>query len=308
MPFDPKFTSGVIYPIMPAFNKYDGLDRKAISAYLKHLEKNKAKIILTTAGTSRFNFLNDEELSAFSKVCSEFDGVKILGVPPVCDIQMLRWIAVMNELKPDAVLMVYPDRYYNDSSIVDYFHKHADQFESPVMIHGMFMRNAVKGGMYDFTPGLVNKIKDHPNIIGMKEECTSYELAYKVCRKCADEDFLIFPAGGSCRRYILTHPAGAQNFLGGIGNIYPKIEESFYEYTKNKEYDKAWRIVENYEDPLFEVFGPIGWHRALQAALDIKGLLVSSNRRPFAAPDEGQVPAIQDVLRLIESRIGIEGL
>jgi dihydrodipicolinate synthase/N-acetylneuraminate lyase len=211
-------------------------------------------------------------------------------------------------------MLMYPDRYYSDEDVCGYFFRAADKLEIPAMIHGMFMRHATAGGTYDFTPSIVAKLKEHPNIMGMKEESTSYEMAYKVCRQ-ADDGFLIFPAGGSCRRFLLTHPAGAQNFLGGIGNIYPEIEEAFFESLKRGAFlsdpddiNPAHKIVERYEDPLFEVFGPIGWHRALQIALVEKGLLKTSNRPPFAEARPEHVNAVRKVLQLIESRLNKEGL
>lgn len=306
MAFDDKWRSGVIYPIPPAFDADGEFSQEIVEHYLDYLEKHGAKIILVTAGTARFNMLADHEIEALNASCNEFSGVKILGLPPVPDKLLEQWIDHTNGWKPDAVMLMYPDRYYSDEDICGYFFRAADKLEVPVMIHGMWMRHAI-GGTYNFTPEIVAKLKKHPNIIGMKEESTSYEMAYKVCRQ-ADDGFLIFPAGGSCRRFLLTHPAGAQNFLGGIGNIFPKIEEAFFSAIKDGDYQKAHKIVEHYEDPLFATFGPIGWHRALQIALCQKNLLKTTNRMPFAAPKREHADAIRDVLMLIESRLDTEGL
>lgn len=302
-----KFCSGVIYPIPPVFNDTDYLDASALRHYLKYLSDNDAKIILVTAGTARFNMLSNSEMLQFNEVCSEFDGVRILGLPPMAECHLNQFIIQANALKPDAALLMYPDRYYSDTDIVGYFFRSADKLEIPVMIHGMFMRHATAGGTYNFQPGLVEKLKTHPNIIGMKEESTTYDLAYTICR-CADSEFLVFPAGGSCRRYLLTYPAGAQNFLGGIGNIYPQIEDAFYNYIKAGDTTKAHAIVKNYEDPLFEAFGQIGWHMALQEALRQKKALVGTNRAPFAEIEVSQAKVIQDVLHLIETRLNTVGL
>jgi 4-hydroxy-2-oxoglutarate aldolase len=305
--FPEKFTSGVIYPIPPAFDSQGDFDQVAVENYLEHLHKNGAKIILVTAGTARFNMLTNHEIEALNASCNQFQGTKILGLPPVPDKLLSRWIDHANSWEPDAVMLMYPDRYYSDEDVCGYFFRAADKLKVPVMVHGMFMRNAVAGGTYNFTPEIVAKLKKHDNIIGMKEESTSYEMAYKVSRQ-ADHKFLIFPAGGSCRRYLLTQPAGAQNFLGGIGNIYPQIEEAFYIAMKEGLTTTAHKIVERYEDPLFAVFGPIGWHRALQIALNVKGLLKTTNRISFGEAKPEHVKAVKAVLQLIESRLDKEGL
>lgn len=302
MPFPSKFCSGVIYPIPPAFDTNDEFDHGAISRYLEFLDKHGAKIILVTAGTARFNMLANDELCDFNATCMEFPGIKFLGLPPLPDRLLRQWIGMANNWKPDAVILMYPDRYYSDDDVCGYFFRAAEKLEIPVLVHGMFMRHAM-GGMYNFTPEIVGKLKQHKNIIGMKEESTTYEMAYRVCRQ-ADDDFLIFSAGGSCRRFLLTYAAGAQNFLGGIGNIYPEIEEAFYAAIKSGDYRKAYHIVARYEDPLFAAFGPIGWHRALQIALERKKLLITTNRLPFAEAKKEHIESVDNVLRLIEFRLG----
>lgn len=302
-----KYLSGVIYPIPPAFDRQGEFSSKAVHNYLTFLDKHGAKIILVTAGTARFNMLHYSEIRALNIACMKFPGVKILGLPPMPDKLLQVWIDQTNDWKPDAVMLMYPDRYYSDEDVCDYFFRAANKLKVPVIVHGMFMRNAVSGGTYNFTPEIVAKLKKHENIIGIKEESTTYEMAYKICRQ-ADDKFLIFPAGGSCRRFLLTHPAGAQNFLGGIGNIYPEIEEAFYAAIKNSDYNTAHKIVERYEDPLFETFGPIGWHRALQIALHEKKLLMTTNRLSFAKITGEQIIKIRNVLKLIESRLDKEGL
>ena len=61
-----KFCSSVIYPIPPCFDSNDQFDHLSISGYLNHLQKNCAKVFLTTAGTSRYNFLSDREFIVFN--------------------------------------------------------------------------------------------------------------------------------------------------------------------------------------------------------------------------------------------------
>lgn len=300
-----KFTKGVIYPVPPAFK--DGiLCPEEIKKYLTYLYDNGAKTILVTAGTSRFNFLSDLELIKFNTLCSQFGGNVVLGIPPTSNVHAKNYIIKINELASrddvnvDGVLCFYPDRYYDDKSIVEYFNWLADELNVPVMVHGMPMRKA-SGGMWEYNTRIIEKIKRHPNIIGMKEESPTIDGAYEVC-KSASSDFLVFPAGGSCRRFLLTHPRGAQTFLGGIGNIFPQIEEYFFNRFTNGDVKEAYRIVVDYEEPVFDVFKPIGWHKALQEALNYKGLLVTENRKPFSDITDEQKLDVHKVIDEIEEK------
>jgi len=291
---------GPIYPIPPAF-KNGVLDRAEILRYTNYLHDNGAKTILTTAGTSRFNLLTTDEVRQLNFSVSLFPGRKIVGLQPLADVHLANELNAMNSLDADAVLLFYPDRYYDDETIVNYFHKAADISPLPVLIHGMFMRHAL-GGMYNFQQELVVKLMGHPNIVGMKEESSTYSLAYKIS-SLANKEFLIFPAGGSCRRYLLTGPSGAQTFLGGIGNIFPKIEETFFREFKFGDKNTAYKIVTDFEESLFDVFSKIGWHKALQEALNYKKLLVTENRAPFSLmTNDEDKEAIHNVLDTIELR------
>ena len=53
-------------------------------------------------------------------------------------------------------------------TIINHFYRCADSSEIPVIIHAMFMRNG-NGGWYDYSAELINKLVEHPNIIGIKE-------------------------------------------------------------------------------------------------------------------------------------------
>jgi 4-hydroxy-tetrahydrodipicolinate synthase len=295
-----ELSQGPIYPIPPAFKK-KRIDSDEVIKYVNYLYDHGAKIVLTTAGTSRFNFLTNGELRQLNFAISCFPGKVIVGLQPLANIYLKQELTALAAVKADAVLLFYPDRYYDDETIVNYFHEAADVSPLPVLIHGMFMRHAL-GGMYNYQPDLVTKLMDHPNILGVKEESTTYALAYKIST-LASPSFLVFPAGGSCRRYLLTGPAGAQTFLGGIGNIFPEIEETFFKEFKSGDKNIAYKIVTNYEEVLFKVFSKIGWHKALQEALNYKGLLATENRAPFSAMvDEEQKQIIHNVLDSIQQK------
>jgi len=298
-----KFCQSVVYPIPPSFQRDQRLDLDSVVNYITHLRLNGAKVFLTTAGTSRFNLLSDEEIIRLNRCVFDtvkvLGGVFIMGLPPVASWHLSAHLAQAETLKPDAILAMYPDRYYNDDAIINYYKHLVCATSVPTMMHGMSMRNAT-GGTYNYSTDLVKKLKDI-GVIGMKEECTEYHLAYLMSR-LADESFLVFPAGGSGRRFLLTHPAGAQNYLAGIGNLFPRWEELFYSHMKAGEISSASRLIREFEDPLMECFGKIGWHLALQTALQQLGTLPTYNREPFAVATDAQVQAVVDIIQSLNQK------
>jgi dihydrodipicolinate synthase/N-acetylneuraminate lyase len=296
-----KIASNVVYPIPPAF-KNEAFHTEEVEKYLQKLYDRGARTVLTTIGTSRYNLLNDMEIFEFHHAMSTFKGTRILGVPATAEHHLKHHLITIDALDlADAIMIVYPDRYYNDQTIIDFMHSVASISQLPILFHGMFMRNAIGGGTWEFTPKVVEAIKQHGNIIGMKEESINHNTAYKISL-LADDNFIVIPAGGSCRRYLMCGPAGAQTFLGGIGNIFPEIENTFYTEYKSGNHKIANEIINDFETPLFNVFEKIGWHKALQIALNLEGLLTTDNREPFSRPSDDEINAVQEILNDIKQR------
>ena len=163
---------GPVYAIPSSFNSAEELDTEQTTKYLAFLQENGAKTIMTTAGTSQFNLLTSEEVRIFNKTCANnFDGVSILGLPPLSEKLLHKEINWVNENIPESskvcIMLLWPDRYYNDKDIKEFFCEAAHLSKVPVLIHGMFMRNGT-GGTYNFSASLVNELAKHENIIGLK--------------------------------------------------------------------------------------------------------------------------------------------
>ena len=292
------FCDGPVFAIPTPFNHEGYIDEQALKSYLDFLYKNGARTIMTTAGTSQFNLLRAEEIRKLNEICCKsFPGKVILGLPALslklaqCEIG---WVNCLEKSNNVSIMLLYPERYYNDESIVDYFHSLADISPFPVFIHGMYMRRG-NGGLYDFSSKLINKIAKHDNIIGMKEETSDLAAAYNICKNI-DKNFEVIVAGGSQRRFSFLHQAGATTFLTGVGNLFPKIDIDFYNEFLSKNIERANKLTRLFENPLFDVFMDIGWHKSLRSALKIMDLSCYHNRSPFPDCTSKEANLIKKIL------------
>lgn len=298
-----------VYAIPPSFSETETLEIGKTVKYVKYLEKGGASCIMTTAGTSQFNLMTSDELRFFNKTCVQhFKGSVILGLhaaPTKMIMEEIEWLReVLDEEDHHrvGVLLLFPDRYYNDDQLLDYFGYIANNSPFPILVHGNSLRKGY-GGVFEYNGDFCVKLAQHSNIVGMKEECSSWDLGYKLCRevRLADEDFGVIVAGGSQKRYMALRTAGANSFLTGIGNIYPEISETFYSLC-NKNIKDAEEFIREFEEPFFDVFMKIGWHAAMREALKIKGLL-SHDRDPFIKLEDDKKAEIVKILDKIESKI-----
>lgn len=299
---------GPVIPIPPSYSE-SGLCYNEIEKYINWLVDRDVKIVMTTSGTSQFNLMNNQEIRSFNIFCAcQFPHNKIIGIQPVSLQEVLCEIKYYNQhismLDNTYLMLFFPERYYGQEHVVDFFHEVADVSKVPVFIHGMSMRSGT-GGLYDFNANLVNSISKHSNIIGMKEECSSFELAYDLCRN-SDPDFLKIVSGKSARRFTLLRAAGAHTYLAGLGNIFPKLDQTIFNWFK---IDKnPFKMLKEFEDPFFDVFMKIGWHKALRECLKQEGLCCSNNRKPFPDCTQRESETIMAVVESIKKKLTLGNL
>jgi len=296
-----------VYPIAPSFLENEDFDIKTTEKYINYLQGNGANVIMTTAGTSQYNLLTRKEINLLNDIAvSNFNKQKIIGMPAVSTRELLVEIENVNKKKytNTAIMLLYPERFYYNSEIIEWAFSAADLSKYPVFLHGMFIRKGT-GGTYNYTSELYNELIKHPNIWGTKEETNNLSTAFDVVDGIKNTDFSIIVAGGTLRRFMFLNPAGANSFLSGVGSIFPQIEEVFYKAHKNNDIVLCKKIIQEYETPLFNAFKNIGWHPALREALKIKGLC-KFDRKPFVQIKKEEKKQIKNIITKLETKYKLD--
>jgi dihydrodipicolinate synthase/N-acetylneuraminate lyase len=263
------------YPIPPSF-KNKNLELGSTQKYLTYLKDKGAKTVMTTAGTSQFNLLSIEEIREFNKVISTFEGNKILGLPSLSNLHLKNEIKLLNaqNLSNAYILILFPERYYNDEQIILFFKEICNYSDYPILVHGNILKKGF-GGNYEYSKPLLESLKNINGFMGMKEEAST--LMHSI--KNIPDKLEVIVAGGSMRRFWSLEPHGATTFLSGVGSFNPEYEEQFYTDYHNNPLN-AKNIMNKIETPLFNTFMEIGWHASMREALHQMGFMLD-NRDPF---------------------------
>jgi len=293
---------GPVIPIPPPFTESQLFNTSELIVYLDFLLDRGVTHIMTTAGTSQFNLLPICGIKLLNDICcANFPNKCTLGIPSGNTLKVLTMIRELNK-KPELfnVIVFYPERYYNDEVVItDFFYRVADCSKKPIFIHGLPLKSGITGQSINFSADLVNKLAEHENIVGMKEESSSFDFGFDLCSKVEDKNFQIIVAGKSAQRFSLLHQAGAQTFLSGLGNLYPTLEMKIYRDILSNGYSED---VVKIEKPFFDTFMSIGWHKALRAALRIKGFKFY-NIDPFPKTTNKEFDRIRQVLLFVEKHL-----
>lgn len=295
-----KIAKSLVVPIPAMYDNYGGINKLSIFNYLDFLKGRGVKCVMTTAGTSQFNMLAKRDVAKLNYAVSA-DGFSsyILGIPPTNTTRTIEQIksleGMVGKKSNKCVMLLYPERYYDDETILNHFYKCADSSQIPVIIHAMFMRKG-NGGWYDYSAKLINKLVEHPNIIGIKEETSELGKAYNICSDINTSDCVVIAAGGSMRRFNALKPTGIQTWLSGVGNMIPEAELAFRKDTSKID------IIKDFENPMFDVFMKIGWHKAMREAIRQLAIGCIINGEPFAKISSEEKDKIQNVLEELKEK------
>lgn len=304
-----------VIPIVPFYNKQQEIFFEEILKYIQNMYRVGIRNFMTTAGTTQFNLLSSEEVfSINSLLVKELpkDTSLILGIKDGNNNLVQKDIEQSLELIDRdniSLMLLYCDRYYGENHLFDYFVNFAEKYKKPFFVHGMFMRNALKGGMYNFSGGLINGLLSNDYISGIKEETDNITEAYKICEHLDFDDTKnIVLAGGSMRRFQMLNTAFSVgydvrkniNFLSGVGSIVPQIELNFLSEFRGQNRVESEKIIREIENSFFEVTSKYGWHVSLRALLKLENYFVG-NREPFyEITDQNDLRKLREIIEIIK--------
>ena len=276
-----------VIAIPPSYDRSQKLELDSTRSYVEYLEENKATTVMTTAGTSQFNLLSNDEIHDLNNcIGSSFSGEKILGIPALSSVEAHNFAHTAGSHENTSYMAIYPDRFYDKDSIYRYVGSIVEALGDPVYLHAPKMR-AGRGGDWNYDAETINYLYDKGMVVGIKEEHSNLSESFNFISKL-NNNLDVIVAGGSMRRFCFLNPAGANSFLAGIGNIFPNIEQEFFHNKDNK--------FIAMETSLFDVFMEHGWHQSLRIALRLRGLTCFHNRDPWPRASDTAVYDIAEVL------------
>ena len=274
---------GPVFPIPTPFTA-DGfrVDHDALTAYTNFLLSCGVGTVMTTVGTSRFNLLSQEEVLLVNEtVARAVDGRAVMiaaGNQGGNTKSNIEWARHAESVGADAYIAFFPERWYGEEAVFNFFKKLTESVSIGIMIHEMPLRSGY-GGQLQYPLDLLDRLISLPGLVGMKEECMDGGYAYKLYRRLQGKCAII--GAGAMRNFMRDFHAGAQANLVGVGSFFPKVEIAFQNALALGDNSLAHKIVRAYEDPYFDLAVELGWHVQLKEVLNLLGLMPPHERDPL---------------------------
>lgn len=116
----------------------------------------------------------------------------------------------------DGVLVVTP--YYNkpgQEGLIRHFSAAADASSVPVVLYNVPSRTAC-----DLLPPAVERLSEHPRIVGIKEATGQVARTREILERCGDDFLVLSGDDATCRELML---AGAQGVISVTANAAPRL-------------------------------------------------------------------------------------
>ena len=190
-----------------------------------------------------------------------------------------------------AALILTPFYYLGnmtDVALTQHFLKIADTVDIPILIY-----NVPKFAHINVSNHLLTELKDHPNIIGMKDSAGNIGQIIQY-QSIIDKNFHILVGTAA-----LWYPALTLGIKGGImalANIFPKEcfqIQSLVKQGKWQEAEKLYRILYPVNQAITATFGVSG----LKYAADLLGYKGGYVRSPLLPLNEPQKLAIEEIIK-----------
>ncbi len=238
-------------------------------------------VVFGTTGESP-TLTHDEKLELVKKTKEYIKGRLpiIVGGPGNNTEESFSFIQCVKELGVDGVLAVTP--YYNkptQAGILEHY-KYLAKAGVPLILYNVGSRTVVEANLET-----LKKLKNVPNIVGLKQATDSIVLTSEICNALSDS-WSILAGDDTSLSYTLL--AGGHGAISGPACVMPKEMVAIYEEANLGNYKKSSEIQLMNLDKIKSLFietNPC----PVKTALSIKGIIASDEVRLPLVPTSAEL-------------------
>lgn len=252
--------------------------------------------IIACGTTGEASTLKDEEhIAVIEAVVKQVAGrIPVIGGTGSNDTQHGIHLSVEAErVGADALLVVTP--YYNkatNKSLIKHYEAICEKVSLPVILYSIAGRTGL-----NLTPAMVARLKEIPNVQGIKEASGNISQIVEVC-KLADENFQVY--SGNDDQVLPLLSVGGSGVISTIANLLPaETSKMVHDYLEgNWEAAKKTQLAQlPLIQAIFKEVNPV----PVKAAVSLLGKCDMNYRLPLDTPEK-------DTLDLLKQEMTAYGL
>lgn len=279
---DIRGLKGSIVALITPFNEDGSVNFDKLGELIEFHIENKTDALLILGTTGESSTMSHEEDDA---VC-EYTVKKAAGRIPViagsgsnCTQTMLEKSLRYEQLGADGLLVISP--YYNkanDEGMYLHFKTVADAVHIPLILYNVPGRTGCS-----ISENVIARLKDHPNVMGIKEASGNMSYTAKIAKHLSD-DFVMY--SGNDDIIVPTMALGGSGVISVLANCMPReTHDMVYAYINGdtKTATKMQLELLDFINNLFIEVNPI----PVKEALNLMGMGVGGYRLPLCEMADG---------------------
>ena len=289
---DLKNLKGSIVALVTPFAEDGSVDFDAMGKLIDFHLENETDAILVLGTTGESSTMSHDEDDAVCKFAVE----RIAGRVPViagsgsnCTQTMLEKSLRYQGFGVDGLLTITP--YYNkanEEGMYQHFKTVLDAVDIPCILYNVPSRTGCS-----ISEGVLERIVDHPNALGIKEASGSIAYASKVARYLSD-DFFMF--SGNDDVVVPLMSLGARGVISVWANIAPQtVHDMVFDWLEGRQDAALATQLANLEliGALFAEVNPV----PVKKGVELLGFAKANYRLPLTQPSEATCARLEAAMK-----------
>lgn len=223
---DTTFIHGVVPPIVTPVDENERLDEQSFRRIVDHVIDGGVHGILALGSNGEFFGLDPEDLGQVVAVSVEQSAGRVpvyAGIASITTREGIKQARLYEELGAQAI-SILPPMFLTptENELYHHFKKIAESTSLPVLLYN----NPDKVGN-NISAGLLERLAEIPNIVGMKDSSGDQTLTAEFIRRTRHQDFKVL--AGRDIMILSTLVYGGAGCVASTANVVPRLVVEIYD-------------------------------------------------------------------------------
>lgn len=290
-----KEIKGIIPAMVTPLTEDEELDEVALRRLVSHLINGGVHGLFPIGSQGEFYAFSPEEKQRVWEIVVDEAAGRVpiyAGTGAITTRQVIKLNRIAEDAGVDAVSILTPFFIQpTEAELYAHYVAIAEATSLPVLLYNNPGRTGVK-----LAPGLVARLSEHPNIVGIKDSGGDLTQTIEMIRQTND-DFIVLMGRDSLIYAGLHH--GIQGAIAATANVVPALVVEIYEAFQAGNWQRSL-VAQEKLLPLRLAFGLGTFPVVVKDALNMIGVSVGPPRRPLQSLKGEPQERLRDVLAKLE--------
>ncbi len=290
---DTSFIRGVVPPILTPVDTDERVDEAGLKRVIDHVIAGGVHGILSLGSNGEFFALCPEEQERAASITIAHVNRRVpvyFGIGAIATKECVRQVRVAESLKVQAITILPPMFLSpNDDELYIHFRTVAESTSLPLLLYNNPDRMRI-----GISAGLIERLADVPNIVGIKDSSGDLTLTAEFIRRTRNKGFKVM--AGRDLMILGTLVYGGVGCVAATANIVPRLVVQIYD--KFCAGDLAGALEAQYKlAPLRIAFNLGSFPVVTKDAANLIGLNVGAPIRPNTSCTDASLVKLREILR-----------